>query len=191
VASSAYAAPIYSITTTQKGANIAYSLYIDTNGTAMNGLDMQATPGAGFSFLLPDSGYPLGGPPRPAGQLFTYRNRYLDLDPADPEFSGGKGWTLVAPITAAALVTISGGPLGQKIDTAGEPGGKLFLANFLLPANGTFAALLKAVNGAQVVDVQNVVPGIPEPATLGLAGLSLIALVAATRQPRRHLSPVD
>jgi hypothetical protein len=188
--SSAYAAPIYSITVTPQGANNAYSLYINTNGTVMNGLDMQATPNRGSSWLNPSSGLSSGAP-RPAGQAFTYRNRYPDLDPADPDNSGGKGWTLVAPTTTAALVTISGGPLGGFINSATEPGGKLFLANFLLPLGGTGTIVIKAVNGAPVVDIQTIPffldnePQGPEPTALSLAGLGLIALVAMTRQPGR------
>src|SRR4051794_37689579 len=111
VSSSAVAAPIYSVTASPHGANTAYSLYMDTNGTVMNAIDMQATP------TLPATFLGTGGVaifiPRPAGQAFTYRNRLLDTDPADPDVSGGKGWTLIAPTTTATLVTISGGPLGQ------------------------------------------------------------------------------
>jgi len=180
-ASSANAAPIYSVTQTPQGANIAYSLYLDTNGTVMNGIDMQAVPTAPATWQNPNGGTSLGAP-RPAGQAFTYRNRFLDLDPADPDVSGGKGWTLVAPTTTAALVTISGGPLGGTINTSGEPGGKLFLANFLLPVGAKGSAVLKAVNGAPVVDTQTIPIGVPEPATLGLAGLSLVGLLAASRR---------
>jgi hypothetical protein len=178
-ASSAYAAPIYSVTSTPQGVNTAYSLYINTNGLAMNGLDMQATPLAGASFLTPGSGI-VSGVPRPAGQAATYRNRYLDTDPADDP--AGKGWLLVSPVTTAALVTISGGPVGSQISSASEPGQKLFLANFLLPAGAKGQAVLKAVNGAPVVDLQTIPLGVPEPATLGLAGLSLLGLVVASRR---------
>jgi hypothetical protein len=181
-ASTTKAAVIYSVTATPQGANTAYSLYMNTNGVAMNGIDMQATPSAGQSFLNPGSGLSSGAP-RPAGQAFTYRNRFLDLDPADPDNPGGKGWTLVAPTTTAALVTISGGPLGGTINSASDPGGKIFLANFLLPNGATGQAVMKAVNGAPVVDTQTVPIGqIPEPATLGLAGMSLVGLLAASRR---------
>jgi hypothetical protein len=180
-ASSAYAAPIYSVTATPQGGNTAYSLYVDTNGTAFNGLDMQATPTAPATWVNPNGGLN-AGVPRPAGQAFTYRNRFLDTDPLDDP--NGKGWTLVAPTTTAALVTISGGPLGSNISSAAEPGGKLFLANFLLPNGSTGNAVMKTVLGSQTVDVQTIPIGaaIPEPATLSLAGLSLLGLVAASRR---------
>jgi len=179
--SGAKAAPIVS----QKlmgtsGANQIVALYLNSNGTQFNGIDFQATPPAANTWQNPNGGLN-AGVPRPAGQAFTYRNRYLDTDPLDD--ANGKGWTLISPVTTAALVSFAGGPLGQNINTAGEPGGELFLANFLLPAGKIGSAAVTLVNGAATVFSTTAPVGfVPEPATLGLGALSLVGLVAASRR---------
>jgi len=181
--SSANAAPLFTVKPNGvSGANSIWSLYMDTNGTAANGIDLQATPIAPATFQSPGSGLSAGAP-RPAGFAGTYRNRFLDLDPADVDNPGGKGWTLIAPATTAALVSIAGGPLGGTIDTSGEPNHQLFLANFLLPTGGTGTAAITLVNGTATVATASVpIGGVPEPATLGLGALSLLGLVGASRR---------
>lgn len=85
--------------------------------------------------------------PRPAGQAFTYRNRVLDRDPAEPEVPG-LGWTQLGIVINANELSFTGGPLGSVINTSGQPGGRLFIANvYLIPEPASFALGARALLG--------------------------------------------
>lgn len=78
------------------------------------------------------------GVPWPAGELFTYRNRLLDIDKYDlPNSPPGKGW-VVLHSTSASEIYLGGGLSNGIIDTSGEVGGKLFLTNIHRSAGATF-----------------------------------------------------
>lgn len=95
----------------------------------------------------------VAGIARPPGAPFTYRNRLLNADPLDqPETLG---WTLLDVVIQPTKISFIGGPLGQRITTADQPNGRLFLANLHFV--------------------------IPEPATAALAGVALLVPTAAGR----------
>lgn len=163
-------------------ANGTVSLYLAGEATAFNGISFSAKPDGAAQFQTINTGL-AAGVPRPAGALFTYRNRALDFDPADPDNPGiGKGWTILSPVNTASEISFSGGPLGSSISTAGEPDGKLFLANFNLTPGTTGTALLTLVNGVDTVFTQTLNFPVPEPATFALAGMAVVGLIAARRR---------
>lgn len=179
-AASANAASL-SVVQSGEGASKAFSLYL--NGGADNGnfdtVSLVATPDVGSSFANPNSGTAPGVGPRAAGEAFTFRNRFLDLDPLDdPQ---GKGWTVLGVVTTAQALSFDGGPLGLKISTAAEPGGNLFLANFNMPT-GMGQATVNLFNSGAPAGTLSIPIGIPEPATLAMAGLGLVGVIAASRR---------
>lgn len=160
-----------------------YSLFIQGAENNIAALGFSAAPVAPATFLNPNSGN-ASGAPRPAGQAFTYRNRFLDLDPADEDVSGGLGWTLLNTSQTAGGLTFEGGPLGQLIDISAP----LFLANIFMSPEGAgeYTVVLKDGTGA---DVGAPLTGrfggtveIPEPATFVLAGISMLGLAAVRRR---------
>lgn len=169
-------AAILSVEPTGPAANGIYSVYIDGQSTTFNGLGLSVKPDGGAAFLNVSSGN-VAGAPRPAGDAFTYRNRLLDADASEvPET---KGWTLLGVVNTAQEIAFSGGPLGQTITT----GGKLFLANVMLPAGATAKADLQLVNGVDTVFTQQLDIGVvPEPMSMGLAGMALAAVAAFRRR---------
>jgi hypothetical protein len=169
-------------------ANGVYSFYLHGESTTFNGVAFSVKPHCPeLPFQNVTSGFVVGLP-RPAGQNFTYRNRLLDTPTDDPEIPGGKGWTLLGVVNTPQEIAFSGGPLGQTISTAGEPGGKLFLANFKLPLGGGLVAELQLVNGADTVHAQTfMIPltpheCVPEPAALALAIMSALSVKFACRR---------
>ncbi|WP_428308391.1 hypothetical protein [Lacipirellula sp.] len=136
-----------SATTLSRETNPNGSISVYLDGESLNGnfdyLKFRARPMGGSSFLNAQNAFETAsGILRPAGALFTYRNRRLDFDPNDPDNPGvGKGWQILNPINASQQVSFEGGPLTGKISTAGEPLGRLFLANFVMPAGSDAGAL--------------------------------------------------
>ncbi len=125
----------------------AYAVYL--NGGADNGgfdtIAVNLTPTGSATFTNQTSGL-VAGVPRPAGQAFSYPNRALGGDPLDgPPFLA---WVILDPMNTPTRLSFDGGPLGQKISTASQPGENLFLANVNMPT-GQGVANVKAIsNGA-------------------------------------------
>lgn len=150
-----------------------FSLYL--NGFGFNGqfdvVGAEVIPAAPALFASIDSGLN-GLAPRSAGEPFTFRSRWLDA----PVVDGGQGWSVLGITTSPTLVTFAGSPLGQKIDTSTQPGGRLFLANVVLPIGATATANVELVgNGLTLANLSTTFAtgNVPEPATLTLAGLSM------------------
>jgi hypothetical protein len=161
------------------GENGNYAIYLNGEATVFNGVDFKVTPDSGAFQAL--NGGLNAGAPRGPGDAFTYRNRAIDLAPDDIDNPGiGKGWTLINPTTTGAMVSFAGGPLGGNIDTSTEPGGRLFLANVILPAGVKGLATATLVNGSTTVATLSVV--VPEPATVALVSMGLLGLVALRRR---------
>ncbi|WP_428308389.1 hypothetical protein [Lacipirellula sp.] len=158
--------------TYQTHDNSAVSVYLV--GEALNGnfdaIEFRATPLGSSTFLNPNQGL-TAGVPRPPGNPFTYRSRFLDLDPADPDLPGlGKGWTIANPITTSSQVSFLGGLINGKISTASEPQGRLFLANLLIsPGGGMGPAKIDITLYDEGIVVYSTVP---EPSTLFLCALA-------------------
>lgn len=154
-----------------------YSLYLQ--GGADNGNFDAVQVNMLGDFIAQNPGSSLGMP-RPAGQAFSYRNRYLDLDPTDPDVPGGLGWSILGAVSNATELSFGGGPLGLKISTPAGDG--LFLANVNMPTGMGTASVQLVNGGANVGSALTVEFGIPEPASLGLAGLALIGFAGLRRR---------
>jgi opacity protein-like surface antigen len=157
----------------------AYALFIMGAEPNIAALGFSAKPNSPSTFLNLNGGL-AAGQPRPAGQAFTYLNRYLNTPVDDLDIPGGKGWTLLDSATTAAELRFEGGPLGVNIDASQ----KLFLGNVFLPTNGqgTYSVVIKDATGANIGNILTGPIGIPEPATLALAGMGLIGLTAIRRR---------
>jgi hypothetical protein len=141
--------------TTLPAGTPTISVQLVSAGTIQQELVQVLFPAVG-PFLNPSGGLS-GGEPRPPGQQLTYINRLLNAEPF--EFPGALGWTVLGLVNNPGELSFVGGPLGAKINTATEPGGRLFLAN--LCANVA-----------------------PEPASLSLTVALLVPLMYARRRPR-------
>ena len=159
-----------------------FSLYL--NGQGFNGqFNVVATeiiPAAPAAFANIDSG--LNGTPRSAGEPFTFRSRWLDA----PVLDGGQGWSILGITVAPNLVKFDGSPLGLQIDTSTQPGGRLFLANVVLPYGATATANVDLVgNGQYLAHLSTTFATgiVPEPATLTLlVAMSATGLLVARRR---------
>jgi hypothetical protein len=160
-------------------ANGVYSLYLDGEATTFNGVSLSVKPDGGALFQNLTSGI-VGGNARGPGDAFSYRNRLIDADPLD--FPESKEWTLLGVVTTTSEIAFNGGPLGENIDTSTETNNRLFLANIMLPQGATATANLTLVEGTTTVHQESVAIPIPEPATLALAGLGMVGLVAVSRR---------
>jgi hypothetical protein len=159
-----------------------FSLYL--NGLGFNGqfnaVSAEIIPAAPAAFGSINMGLN-GIIPRSAGEPLTFRSRWLDA----PVVDGGQGWSILGITVAPNLVKFDGGPLGQVIDTSAQPGGRLFLANVVLPYGSTATAnVLLAGNGLTLAQLSTTFAtgNVPEPATLMLAGLSMGGLFILRRQ---------
>jgi len=122
----------------------------------------------------------LGFTLRPPGQRLTYRNLWLDLDPTDPDNPGGLGWAIIGSVRTPTQFSFTGGPLGQKINTAGQPDGTLFLANIYLPA-GTARGYVQLINAGSLVQQLDFTLPVPEPVGSTLAGMGVLFGIAGWR----------
>jgi hypothetical protein len=182
-----------SIITQSNGANRIYTIYLaggPDNGN-FNTVILEATPTAGKEFLNFCSGLSSGAP-RPPGTPFTYRNRALDIDPADPDNPGiGLGWSLLGVTNTATKQSFTGGPLGQNISTASQPQGRLFLANLYLNAAANGLVKITGVNSGGGLVFAIAEPLLdPEPTAAILAGTMALALTAFGRRRKARCGDV-
>jgi hypothetical protein len=160
--------------------NGVYSLYLNSGSDTIDTVEVLVTPNVGSTFINNNSGNgPVG--PRVPGELFTFLNRRLNGDPLDDP--ANKGWSVLGLVNTANSFGFTGGPLGGTISTALESNGELFLANLMMnSAAGGGSANVKTYRLGVVVDNDTFAFPVPEPATLALAGLGFIGMVAAGRR---------
>lgn len=179
-AASAATAATISVKPVGTAANNTYSVYID--GEASNGafdtIFFKAVPTIGT--FANTNGGAVAGVPRPAGAEFTYPNRMLNADPVD--FPGALNLTQVGLLNTAQELSFTVGALGGTVTTGAQPDGDLFLGNLNLTAGGAATAQIQLISAGNVIFDQTVPVPVPEPATLALAGLGLVGLVAARRR---------
>jgi len=176
VASAANAAVL---SVTSNAAQGIYSALINTGSDVIDTIDVKFTPGAGSTFINNNSGL-ASGVPRNPGDPFTYPNRKLNADPLDVD--GGQGWTFFGLTNNANTLEFTGTPIGSTINTNNTG---LFLGNVMLnsPAS-TGTVTIKGLRlGNEVFNLtENLGAPIPEPATLAMAGLALVGMVAIGRR---------
>lgn len=174
----AFTALFFAVTTSASAATLTveqagdvYSVYLDGEADVFDSFSLTLDAGSS-TFLAQDPGFE-GFAPRPAGQAFSYVNQYLPAAVAQ----GGKGLTVVGAVNTPDVLSFDATSLTGPIVT----GGKMFLANVNYP-NAFGTATLRLVSAGQFTDTLTAPIGIPEPATVALAGLGLIGLVAARRR---------
>jgi hypothetical protein len=157
------------------------SLFLNggTDNNNFDAVDLLVTPAPGTQFANPSNGNN-AGVPRPAGDPFTYTNRLLGADPND--VPGGLNWTILGLTQTADKLAFGGGPLGLKIDTSGQPGGDLFLANVMLAPGATAMARVQVISAGNILSEFNQTIPIPEPASVMLTGAGLLGLLGLRRR---------
>jgi hypothetical protein len=171
----------------KRTGNIA-TYYMDlAEPTALNSANLNGQIDTISFVFTPAPGVELGSvigvSNKPAGEALTYRNSALSDDPLD----GGLGWSILGQMVAADTFKFDGSPLGQTIDTSGQPDGRLFLANMLFfPANAASpgTATLQLLRAGNIV--ANLVPT-PEPAA-GVLSLFAAMFIRTMRGRVNHSS---
>jgi hypothetical protein len=162
----------------------AYSFFLE--GGADNGnfdtIFFKSTATAPAVFTNTNGGL-VSGAPRPAGQAFTYPNRMLNGDPGDIE--GALGLSQFGLVNNTGELSFTVASLGGTITTAGQAGG-LFLGNVNMPGTTSGGvATVQVLRLGSLVSESTISFGgvvIPEPATIAMAGLGMIGMVAAARR---------
>ena len=158
-----------SLSLTKSPANGSYQIYLNGESTMFDTFSfrMNATSG-GFTNL--DIGFN-GFVPRGLGEPFTYINRYLAAHPVQ----GGMGLTLVGEQSTTTALAFDALKWGGKVDTSGQPGGRLFLANVMLSPTANIPLVVQLIAGGPIVQtltyvrpLDEQVPYLPEPSSAWL-----------------------
>lgn len=172
----------------------AYQLYLHSESTQFDSISVNITASSG-SFENLDSGFN-GFIPRRAGDAFSFINRYLAIPPA----VGGNGLTLVGVVLTPTQISFDATNLDGLIDTNDLPGGRVLLANLLIPETearvtvslvdgGNLAQTLTLVRSLTAPDF----PCVPEPSAALLAVLGIATASAGeyrvSRTDRKRAVP--
>lgn len=166
-----------SLSSTKSATNpTAYSIFLNGGADVFDTVSVSITPDAPATFAGANSGLN-SGVPRPAGEALTYMNRKLNGDPLDDP--ANLGWSILGLVNNAAGLSFDGGPLGAKIETNGD----LFLANVNFDSTaGRGVASVRLINAGNDVASLSIPIGIPEPASMLMAGVSMIGMLAVRRR---------
>jgi len=165
-------------------ANHSTAIYLD--GGVQNGsfetIDFKATAVAPTVFANQSTGLISFAQALPPGEDATYPNRLLGADPLD--ISGGLGLFQIGIVNIQSQLSFVAGSPFATINTATQPGGKLFLANLDLPSDRLAYVQVNVVlsrQGTWVAELSHVLT-IPEPSAFAIAATSLFALSAIRRR---------
>lgn len=162
-----------SLSLTKSCANGSYQIYLNGESTVFDTFSLHFSAVVG-DFTNLDIGFD-GFVPRGLGEPFTYVNRYLGAHPVQ----GGMGLTLVGEQSTAKILAFDATKLGGKVDTSGQPGGRLFLANLMLPQPGVWVGEVRLIAGGQTVQALSPVipltgiPCLPEPSSAFLIAVGI------------------
>lgn len=160
---------------------VAHAIFLD--GGVHNGIftavDFKVAPASAEAPFINQSSGLDGGVPRLPGAPFSFLNSGVPLTFAGitSELKIGD-WPKLGAKNLPTEVGFGSGPLGQKIDTRLLPGGRLFLANVMLPsADARLVGSFRVANASGLL--QEIV--IPEPAADLLAAACVGAALVARR----------
>ena len=175
-----------SLSLTKSCTNGSYQIYLNGESTMFDSFSFRLNATSG-DFTSLDAGFN-GFFPRGLGEPFTYINRYLASHPVQ----GGMGLTIVGEQSTAKTLAFDATRIGGKIDTSGQAGGRLFLANVMLSEPGAWSGEVRLLAGGQIIQTLSPVipltgvPCLPEPTSAYLAAAGLVIAGSRTINSRRQ-----